>query len=213
MKWSFRAIAAAVGVFALALQYWLVANQPSGPDLITWTINFFSFFTILTNTLAACAMLLPLIVPNTAAGRLFVRPSVRTAIAGYIIIVGAVYFLILRHTWDPNGWNLIADQLLHYVTPTLFVIDWLCFEPKGQVPWRHIGWSLVFPIAYMVWTLVHGELANWYPYPFVDVTKLGYPAVMKNIGGFLGVVAGVAIALVILDRTLGSLQRRDATSA
>ena len=41
MKIILRLLSGGVGLFALGLQYWLVASSPSGPGLIEWTINFF----------------------------------------------------------------------------------------------------------------------------------------------------------------------------
>ena len=129
----------------------------------------------------------------------------RTAIAGYIIIVSAVYFFILRLTWDPQGWNKVADQLLHYLTPALFVIDWLLFVPKGQVRWMLITASLAFPLVYMLWTLAHGAMSSWYPYPFVDVTKLGYPTVLKNMAALFGVFVAAPLALIVTGRIIAGL--------
>ena len=103
MKALFRVAAAAVGWFAIGLQYWLVMTGDIGPDPINRTINFFSYFTILTNILAALAMTLPVIAPDSSAGAYFARPSVRTALATYIIVVGITYHLILRHEWNPEG--------------------------------------------------------------------------------------------------------------
>jgi hypothetical protein len=93
MKSVLRSISAFIGFSALALQFWLEVGLPHGSSVIGSTFNFFSYLTILTNTIAALAMLLPLVAPGAALGRFLSRPSVRTAIAGYMVIVGATYFL------------------------------------------------------------------------------------------------------------------------
>ncbi len=208
MKTSLRVLAAVVGFFALGLQYYIIAAPLAGAELTKWIIEFFCFFTILTNCLAALAMALPVIAPRSAPGRFFDRPSVRTAIASYIVVVAAVYHLILRNYWDPKGWALVADVLLHYVTPALFVLDWLVFVPKGQVPWRTVVTSLLFPLIYVAWTLVHGAQTNWYPYPFFDVANLGLEKVFMNVAGLLCVFLAVPAALTGVNRLLG--QRRAA---
>jgi hypothetical protein len=134
MKSALRSIAAFIGFSALALQFWLEVGLPHGPGVIRSTFNFVSYFTILANTFTVLAMLLPLVAPNAALGRFLSRPSVRTAIAGYMIIVGATYFLFLRHLGTDQGLERRADEILHYATPILFLIDWLAFVPKGQCP-------------------------------------------------------------------------------
>jgi hypothetical protein len=113
----FRMTAGILGLLALALQYWLVLTSNIGPDLIGRTINFFSYFTILTNILAALALTLPWIAPQSAPGQFFSRPSVRTGIAAYIIIVMAVTYLVLRHLTNLEGWHVVADLILHYIMP------------------------------------------------------------------------------------------------
>ncbi len=202
MRTALRLIAGAIGVFALVLQYGLVAASPGAPGIVASTINFCSFFTIQTNGLVALAMLLPVVAGETAAGRFFSRSAVRTAIAGYIIIVGTVYFLLLRQLANLEGWSRLADNLLHYVTPTLFVLDWLLFVPKGQTGWRLVSRSLLFPLAFMVWTLVHGALSGWYPYPFADAGRLDYVAMLRNGVGLTLAFAAVVGALVGIDKLM-----------
>ena len=209
MKSALRSIAALIGVSALVLQIWLELRLQHGPGVIGSTINFVSYFTILANIFAVLAMLLPLLAPDTALGRFLARPSVRTAITGYMVVVGATYFLFLRHLGTDQGLERRADELLHYATPTLFLIDWLAFVPKGYVPWTTIGTSLITPIVYGVWMMGHGALTNWYPYPFVDVAKIGHHRALMNMVACLGVFATVAAALVLIDRVIGFLSRRD----
>jgi hypothetical protein len=213
MKTSLRILAAAVGIFALGLQFYVIAAPLEGAELTKWIIEYFCFFTILTNCLAALAMALPVIAPGSTPGRFLDQPSVRTAIASYIVIVAAVYHLILRQYWDPKGWAQVADVLLHYVTPAMFVLDWLVFVPKGQVPWRTVVTSLVFPLIYVAWTLVHGAQTNWYPYPCVDVASLGLEQVLMNVAGLLGVFLAVTAALTGANRLLRPKQAVGAGAA
>ena len=195
---AYRFLAAALGWCALGLQYWLMMHADAPTDPLNRTINFFSFFTILTNILAAAAMTAPVFAPNTSAGRYFDRPSVRTAIATYIIVVGVTYHLLLRDLWDPQGWQKFADYALHYATPALFVLDWLAFVPKREVSWSTAFKALVYPLIYLGWTLYHGSWSGFYPYPFVDVTKLGINQVLMNSGGMTAaflVLCGLLIGL------------------
>ena len=94
-------------------------------DPVQLTLNFFSYFTILTNVLMMVAMLLPAILPNSAAGRVLAGPRVRGGVTLYAAVVGLVYHFLLHATWDPQGWLLLANVLLHYVMPTAMVLSWL----------------------------------------------------------------------------------------
>lgn len=202
MTKTLRVLAAAIGWFAVILQYWLVITGDVGPDPVNRTINFFSYFTILTNIVAATAMTASVLAP----GSFFDRPSVRTAIATYIIVVGVVYHLILRDLWDPKGLQWIADVSLHYVTPVLFALDWLLFVPKRGVPWTTALWALVYPLVYMGWTLWHGSWSGFYPYPFVDVSQIGLEKTLQNAAGMTGAFLVLCLVLIAIGRLIGLLQ-------
>lgn len=71
MTKMFRITAGLLGWFALALQYGLVMAGDFDTGPFSRTINFFSFFTILTNILAALALNLPVIAPQSVFGQFF----------------------------------------------------------------------------------------------------------------------------------------------
>lgn len=209
---AYRSIAALIGWGAIALQYWLMMTADAPTDPINRTINFFSYFTILTNIIAALAMTAPLLAPNSSVGRFFDKPGVRTAIATYIIVVCVTYHLLLRDLWDPQGLQMIADYALHYGTPVLFVLDWLLFVPKRDVAWSSAFKALIFPLLYLGWTLYHGSWSGFYPYPFVDVSALGIEKVLVNSAGMTAAFLVLCLALIGLGKLLdGASGRRTAT--
>jgi hypothetical protein len=207
MQTTLRVISAAAGLIALGLQFVLEIQIPRGPGLFGSTINYFSYFTILANVAAAVAMLVPVITPESGLGQFLSRPSVRTAIASYLIVVSATYVLFLRHVGNDQGLERVADELMHYVTPVLFIVDWLAFVPKGHVPWRMIWISLIPPTAYGVWTIVHGATTGWYPYPFVNMRSIGYQEGLMNMAVFLAVFISVQLTLIVTDRLIASVRR------
>jgi hypothetical protein len=192
---TFRMAAGILGWTALILQYALVLTGTMGGDSFTRSINFFSYFTILTNVLAALALTLPWLAPQSALGEFFSRPSVRTAITAYIIIVMTIVYFVLRHLVNLQGWDFVADVLLHYVMPVLFVIDWLFLIPKQSLKVSDtLGW-LTFPIIYLIWTFIHGVFSGFYPYPFLNHSELGIARVLQN-------EAGLLIAFLVLGTVL-----------
>ena len=174
-----------LGWAALILQYALVLTGIMGADSFTRSINFFSYFTILTNVLAAIALTLPWLAPQSALGEFFSRPSVRTAITTYIIIVMTIVYFVLRHLVNLQGWDFVADVLLHYVMPVIFVIDWLFLVPKQSLKVSDtLGW-LAYPVVYLIWTFIHGAYSGFYPYPFLNGAELGNTRVLLNEAGLL----------------------------
>lgn len=200
----FAALAALVGWFALAAQFYLsgelgVAN---GNGVLGGVVSFFSYFTILTNGLGAIALTAAAMAERTTPAwlRYFRRPGVVTAITASIIVVGSVYFLVLRHIWAPQGLQWLADVLLHYAMPPLFFIYWWWAVPKPALrPAAIPRWTL-YPLAYAVYALVLGAMRGRYPYPFIDVIALGYPRVLVNAVVILAVFAALCLALIWLGR-------------
>lgn len=208
MKNLYRTLVGTIGLMAVAVQYWLVTQGQGGATLPTSSVHFFSFFTILTNLLAAVAMLAPVVAPDSRLGSFLDRPSVRTAIVGYIVIVGTVYYVLLRNLDKATGLHLYLEYVLHYVTPPLFVLDWLLFVPKGEIGWRNGVDSLAYPLTYLGWTFAHGSVAAWYPYPFVDVVKLGYGRVLLNAAGLVLAFLALELMLVGIDRLIRQYRNR-----
>lgn len=211
MQTGYRVVVSALGWFAIILQYWLIASTRSGPDLVAWTINYFSFFTTIGNILVALAMTLPWLAPRSRLAKWLLRPSVRTVIVAYIIVVGLVYHLMLRNLYNPQGWRLACVIILHYVIPPLFIIDWLAFVQKRDLSWKILFGALALPVLYVAWTLVHGAFTGFYPYPFINVARFGYAQVLMTIGAMIAAFVGLVLGLVGVGRLSAglALRRRD----
>jgi len=211
MQTGYRVVVSALGWFAIILQYWLIASTRSGPDLVAWTINYFSFFTTIGNILVALAMTLPWLAPRSRLAQWLLRPSVRTVIVAYIIVVGLVYHLMLRNLYNPQGWRLACVIILHYVIPPLFIIDWLAFVQKRDLSWKILFGALALPVLYIAWTLVHGAFTGFYPYPFINVARFGYAQVLMTIGAMIAAFVGLVLGLVGVGRLSAglALRRRD----
>ncbi|MBC7648620.1 MAG: Pr6Pr family membrane protein [Vitreoscilla sp.] len=94
-------------------------------------------------------------------------------------------FLILRHTWKPEGAQFWVDAELHYAVPTLVVVFWAWTMPARSVLWKNAPWLFVYPLVYLAYVFARGELVRPYPYPFIDVLAIGYPAAVLNVAGMM----------------------------
>jgi hypothetical protein len=148
------------------------------------------------------ALTLPWLAPGLRAGRFSMLPSVRTAIAAYIIIVAVVYHTMLSRLYHPQGWRLVCDIILHYVMPPLFVLDWALFVDKRDLSWTLPLHSFVLPAVYLLWTALHGAFAGFYPYPFLNVNRIGYEQSLVNVGGLIVAFVCLILALVGIGRVL-----------
>ncbi|MFF2272013.1 Pr6Pr family membrane protein [Agromyces sp. NPDC058136] len=178
-------IAAIVGQFAKSLSM--------VPDPAAFVVNFFSFFTILSNAVAAVVLLV-------GAGYAFRRASdpplfdlVRASATTYMATTLVVYNLLLRGISLDQATTLPwSNEILHVWAPLYLVVDWLFAPGRGRIDWNRFWWIAVFPIVWVVYTMIRGAIVGWYPYPFLN------PEVSPGVGYGGVAVYVIAIAAFIL---------------
>ncbi len=197
---AYRAVAALLAWFGLALQYWLMVRGQGGEAIAVRTVNFLSYFTILSNLLAAVMLTAPAAFPTSPIGMHFAKPAIRTAVTLYMSVTAATYIAILQGLWDPQGLQWVADTTLHYVTPGLVLLDWMLFTPKRTLRWVYVWPWLAFPLAYGAYSIWRGPYASFYPYPFLDVGKLGLDRVLANMTAMSGLFLILGLVFIAIDR-------------
>ena len=157
-----------------------------------------AYLTNLTTLVVAISFSFVAMRARSAPGRFFRKPPVLTAVVVYIVFVGIAYNTLLRHLWTPYGYRALLDELLHTVVPLLCTLYWLLFVPRFQLLLRDCLFWLIYPVGYLLVTLWRGSETDFYPYPFINVSELGYERVLINallllLGLFL--LMGVFIAI------------------
>jgi hypothetical protein len=198
----FLAIITLLGWFALIGQFYLILQNKQASTAET-IVRYFSFFTILTNLLVAICVTVLLVAPSLKWGVFFSKATTLTAITVYITIVGLVYNAILRFLWQPKGLQYAVDELLHTVIPLLFIFLWRMWVPRSGLKYKNVWTWLIYPLIYVIYTVIRGAITGYYPYPFIDVTKLGYGIVLVNTVGLLAAFLGLSLLLVASGK-LGS---------
>jgi len=195
-----RAAAALVALICwvgLVLQFSLsFAGQH---DVVATLWALLRFFTIITNLLVAIAMTLIAIERP-------VSPLVLGGLALAILLVGIVYATLLAGLEHPAGLAALVNNLLHRLSSIAMALWWLFFAPRARLkPNAPLVW-VAYPVVYFAYALARGHFDGRYPYPFIDVGKIGWVQTALNAGGIaLGFVL-VGYALVWTDgwRPLGS---------
>lgn len=163
--------AARVGFGALALSsiiFELLVLVNEGSFI---AFNFFSYFTILANLFAGL-FLIYFGITNASSAK---SQVVRGAVTLYMLMTGVIFAVLLsglenvRLTAVP--WN---NLILHYVMPIYVVLDWLLSPPRKAIARKAIWLWISFPIAYVVYTLIRGDIVSWYPYPFLNPATGSY---------------------------------------
>jgi hypothetical protein len=157
------------------------------------------FFTVITNLLLAVTMTL------VALGRK-ISPFILGGVTLAILLVGVVYMTLLRGLIELSGGALLADALLHKVSPVAAALWWLLFAPRGRLRWSAPARWAIYPLVYFAYALLRGHLDGRYPYPFMDVGKLGWVQTAINAGGIAMafILAGFLLVWVDSWRPLGS---------
>jgi hypothetical protein len=199
-----------IGCFALLLQlYLIIQNRTTG--VVETLIRYFSFFTISSNIIATICFYFIIGNPGPDAKAFFARPKTIAAITMYMFIVGLVYNAVLRGQHVPlQGHAMIANELLHVVMPLLILTYWLVFAEKNTLEWKSIFPWLIYPLIYCIYTLVRGEFAHFYPYPFMNVDVWGLPTVLLHclyvcITFFITAIVLVGVAKVLTKISLEKL--------
>ncbi len=197
---------ALIAWFALILQLIILINTASANHLTSLQAvgRFFAYFTILTNLMVAVSLSAILIIPKSAIGLFFSKPSVAAATAVYILIVGIIYNILLRSLWKPEGWQKIADESLHVIVPLLYVLYWFFYASKEKLQWKNVFQWLIYPVFYLLYMLIRGAVEGFYPYPFLNVKELGYSQTLLNAGGML-------IVFVLMGGIFVAIGRRQAS--
>ena len=75
------------------------------------TIQFFSYFTILTNLFVTIYCTNQLLRPNEKNTSILNKPETLTALMVFIMIVGLVYHVALKPIWNPEGIQMILSEI------------------------------------------------------------------------------------------------------
>lgn len=194
------------------------ADTEWGGHLPTVIANFFSFFTIESNVLAAVAL---------AAGAVWALrhrestgPEPRwlaillVCATTYMLVTGVVYNTLLRGIALPQGATVAwSNEVLHVVAPLLMLLDLLCAPRRRALGWSTVAITAVFPLVWVVYTLIRANLVIapatgehwWYPYPFLNPHQPGgYGTVALYVLLIAGIIVAVSALVVWTGRRRGT---------
>ncbi|MBX9450193.1 MAG: Pr6Pr family membrane protein [Taibaiella sp.] len=199
MKKKISVLIAVTAWAAVIIQYWLMLQHRTA-SIPETTIRFFSFFTILTNSLVAVYFTLSASAKEGKPSSIIHQPGTLTAVTVYITVVGLVYQFVLRQTWNPEGLQKIVDELLHSVVPLSVIVFWYFYEDKLPVKYLQISRWLIYPLVYLIYILVRGHFSVFYPYPFVNVADIGFAQVLVNSVLITALFIGISALLIRIGK-------------
>jgi hypothetical protein len=138
----------------------------------------------------------------------------RAAVVSYMVVTGVVYNLLLRGIELPQGATLgWSNEIVHAVAPAYLLLDWILAPGRRAIPARRIGTILVYPLVWVVYTLVRAPFVTdqvyktdyWYPYPFLNpnTSAQGHISVAFYVVLIAAVIGLTAAGVLWLSRRGG----------
>ena len=155
-------------------------------------VNFFSYFTILSNVFATYVLIIGALYLLRKRKPSHMEDTIRSATVLYMAVTGIVFAVLL------SGQNLglllpWVNDVLHRIMPVVVVADWLYQPARSKLKMKQVPSLLIFPIAFLVYSLIRGPIVNWYPYLFLNPSKSG------GYAGVAGYCVGILMLFVVLS--------------
>lgn len=170
-------------------------------------VQLYSLFTIESNLLLVVVL---------AVGAVSVRnrlpawwDDVRGAVAFFLVMTGLVYAILVAPPGELFRWDIVWTNLvLHRIAPAFALADWIWVTMTRRSGWgRPLAW-LIFPVLYLVYTWIRGDIAQWYPYDFLDpLGPGGWPQVLSMSAQVLVAFLAVAVVMHVIGRMRVALAR------
>lgn len=179
--------------------YWLHQMRPWQPATsIGRIIFYYSFFTVLSNIMLAFSCLVLFFQPNCKA--MWFSVIRLNGLVG-VIITMIVYNLMLRGIHKPPSALLqFANESLHVVVPFLGIITWFIYGPFKIISIKTIGYTFLSLLTYGTYIFVRGYYTHQYPYPFINVDRVGYVKAFIAVGIITGLFFFLAILLRFIEQ-------------
>ena len=165
-----------------------------GEDVFLAFSNHFSYFTIQSNLMVLIWLTIAIIYNNRENKPKILGAIPRGAVTVYITVTFLIFAIILAPGYIPQGLALYTNTISHYILPIAFIIDWAFTETEKKYEWRYDVYWLIYPILYLIYTLVRGAITNFYPYFFLDLNVLSVIELVVYV-----------IGLIILFLILGAI--------
>ena len=191
-------VAALVAAVSLIVRLGLTWTEDED-TLATRLVRFASYFTIQSNLLVAVSLGALALGLGVGSRRL---ATVRLAATMGIAVTLLVYQTVLRGTSDLQGLEVWTSRGFHTVVPAMAVSGWLLFGPRPRWTAAMLRAAIAWPVLWLGWTLAHGAVTDWYPYPFLDVVDLGYARALLDCLAVAALMVAVGYGLLRLDRAL-----------
>jgi hypothetical protein len=175
--------------------YWLVLLALSISTFIVDYPSNFRYFTLLSNL----GVLLWLVCAVFCYKRQNIGWKFKGLFRGAVTLYITVTFLVFS-TLLSSGTLTYDSLMFHYIIPIAFIFEWTFSESSKQYQWRYLGVWIIFPLIYLAYAVINGQLTGFYPYFFLDLPTLGIGIFVAWVAFMVALFIGLGIVYIAINR-------------
>jgi hypothetical protein len=203
-KYSLVVSRLALGLALIGSVTWQVTDRIAN-DLFR-PAEYFAYFSIVTAIVAGLFLI------TTGFGLLLNIEDTkwvevaRLSLAVALIVVGVVYHALLAGAANDvrdgdYAWPVLPNEIIHTYAPILAVIEYLISVKAFRIRLRAFVWVAVFPLTWLVLSIVRGIVTNWWPYWFIN------PNGEAGLGGMLTYISAITVFFLVLGLAVLGLKQ------
>lgn len=176
--------------------------------------EYFAYLTIQSSLIAAVILAVAGVRELQGKADTKVLTLARLSTASYAIIVGVVYNALLRGTvvlpGDPDygyDWPVAPNEILHVWGPLFIFLDFVLTISVTKLKFKQIFWVLLYPLAWLAFTVIRGLITDWWPYNFLN-PNLGGGAV--GVGIFVVEIMAFLLTSAVISLSLNKFRSKSA---
>jgi len=194
----------AIGVGLLGSVAWQVTDRIANG--IFRPFEYFAYFSIVTAIFAGLFLI------TTGFGLLLKIDDTkwveiaRLSFTVALIVVGVVYHTLLADVANDvrdgdYNWPVLPNEIIHTYAPILAAIEYLISVKAFRIRMRAFLWVAVFPLTWLLLSVVRGNATNWWPYWFIN------PNGEAGLGGMLTYIGAITLFFLTLGLAVLGLKK------
>ncbi|MFW9972226.1 MAG: Pr6Pr family membrane protein [Candidatus Odinarchaeota archaeon] len=193
----YRILFASLSWFTIIVNIF-ISTISSGLPLI-WLLSF-RYYTMQTNLMVSIWFTLAIIRYNKKDSLEKIMGPLKGAFTLYITTTFVFFAILLQIFYQPTGWSAFSNIILHYITPIAFIGDWIFTEKTMRYKWKYLLYWMVYPLAYLIFALIHGIFTGDYLYPFLNINALGPLVYILSLCFLIGVGTVLGSVYIAFNR-------------
>ncbi|WP_010203396.1 Pr6Pr family membrane protein [Salinibacterium sp. PAMC 21357] len=164
--------------------------------------EYFSYFTIQSSLINVVILALSGLVVWRRERESTLLGVFRASVVSYAVVTAVVYNVLLRGLPD-EGYIGIQwpNEIIHVWAPLFLFVDWMLSPSRPVLRLRDVRIVIIYPVAWLAFTLVRGTIDGWFPYPFLQPNGPdGWGGVIVYVLGIAAFIIAIALGLIAVSR-------------